>query len=149
MILVLAGYERHDTTERGMVSVARVHLERGHVGAERAERAVRRRVFSRVARARGVHAAQRAVLLTPGDPAEGDVGADRAVHDADPGQGAERFQPGPPDVIGEGRLGHGGHAGSEQQVQHGEEDRQRPPGQFVTGPVMLMRAVVRDRGGGA
>jgi hypothetical protein len=93
---------------------------------------VRRLVPGLVARG-GVHAAQRVVLLAPGDPGEGRTGADRAVHDADLGQAAELFQPRAPDVILEGRLGHRGHARPEQQFQHREEDRQRAPGQLVAG----------------
>jgi hypothetical protein len=44
----------------------------------------------------------------------------------------ERFQPRVPDPVLKGRLGHRGHPGSQQQLQHSEEDRQRPHGQLVT-----------------
>jgi hypothetical protein len=80
-----------------------------------------------------VHATQRVVLLAPDDPGGGHVGGNHAVHDADLGQAAELFQPRAPDVVLEGRLGYHGHARSEQQVQYGEEDRKRAPGQLVAG----------------
>jgi hypothetical protein len=85
--------------------------------------------------ARGrVRAPQRVVLRALGDPGGGHVGADDAVHDADPGQVAQRLEAGAPHVVLESGLGHGGDARAEQQVQHGEEDRVGTPGQLVAGP---------------
>jgi hypothetical protein len=86
--------------------------------------------FGVAARGR-VRAPQRVVLGAPGDPGGGHVGADDAVHDADPGQVAQQLELGAPHVVLEGRLGHGGDARAEQQVQHGEEHRVGAPGQLV------------------
>jgi hypothetical protein len=124
--------EGQDLTERGAVSVFGIDLERGGVDAERAERAVGGFVFGLAARG-GVRAAQRVVLRAAGYPGGGHAGADDAVHDADPGQVAQRLEAGSPHVVLEGGLGHGGHARAEQQVKDLEEDRVGALGQLVAG----------------
>jgi hypothetical protein len=49
-----------------------------------------------------VRAAQRVVPGAPQHPPVGQVGVHRAVHDPEPGQAQQRFQPRPPDVVLEG-----------------------------------------------
>ncbi len=90
--------EGQDLVQAWLVAVPGVDLEPGAVDADPVERVVRlpgRRAWA--LEGSGVSAAQRMVLPAAQLPGQRHVGADHAVHDADPGQAGERFEPGPPD----------------------------------------------------
>src|SRR5215470_3814292 len=78
-----------------------------------------------------VRPAHQAVLAAPQDPLEGHIVGDHAVDDPQMRKTAERLKAWPPDVILERSVSNGRDASAQQQLQHAEEDRQRPHRQLI------------------